>query len=124
MSSLLVLRAYLDLIHFDWLLTRGNFGALCGEVRNYPIERQQHPPVIEQICAVVDMACIWYWKEVRCLQRSAVTTCMLRRCGVPAQMVMGAQELPFRAHAWTEVDGRAIHERRDVQKIYAVLERC
>ena len=70
------------------------------------------------------MACIWYWKEVRCLQRSAVTTSLLRHCGVPAQMVIGALEIPFTAHAWTEVDGRAIHERRDVQKIYAVLERC
>lgn len=124
MSVLLVFRAYLDLITFDWLLARGNFGELCRQVRNFPTGRQQHPPVIDEVCSAIDMACVWYWKEVRCLQRSAVTTCMLRRCGVAAQMVMGAQELPFAAHAWTEVDGCAIHERRDVQKIYAVLERC
>jgi hypothetical protein len=53
-----------------------------------------------------------------------VTTCLLRTCGIPAQMVIGAQEFPFKAHAWTEVDGRAINERRDVQKVYLVWERC
>jgi hypothetical protein len=49
---------------------------------------------------------------------------LLRRCGIPASMVMGAQMLPFKAHAWTEVDGRAINERREVQKVYTAWERC
>jgi len=43
---------------------------------------------------------------------------------VPAQMVIGAQKLPFKAHSWTEVNGRAINERFDVQKVYGVWERC
>jgi hypothetical protein len=37
---------------------------------------------------------------------------------------LGAQTVPVKAHAWTEVDGKAINERRDVQRIYAVWERC
>lgn len=54
-------------------------------------------------------------KQVLCLQRSAVTTCLMRHNGLRATMVLGAQTLPFKAHAWTEVDGRAVNERRDVQ---------
>jgi hypothetical protein len=79
---------------------------------------------IDRVCAAVNYACVWYPKRVLCLQRSVVTTCLLRRCGVPARMVMGARSLPFKAHAWTEVDGRAINERRDVQRIYSPLEHC
>jgi hypothetical protein len=39
-------------------------------------------------------------------------------------MVVGAQKVPFKAHAWTEVNGQAINELRDVQKTYGVWERC
>jgi hypothetical protein len=39
-------------------------------------------------------------------------------------MVIGAVDRPFKAHAWVEVDGRAILEDRDVQSIYKVWERC
>jgi hypothetical protein len=86
--------------------------------RTYPAE------VITRVCQAVNLASIWYPKQVRCLQRSVVTTALLRRYGVPAQMAVGAQNIPFKAHAWTEVDGKAINERNDVQKIYSVWERC
>ena len=39
-------------------------------------------------------------------------------------MVLGAQKLPFKAHAWVEVGGRAINERSNVQTIYVVWDRC
>ena len=41
-----------------------------------------------------------------------------------AHMVLGAQKLPFKAHAWVEVDGQAINERSNVQATYAVWDRC
>ena len=122
---ILVLRAYLKLIHFDLYLARGNFAALCDKVRNCPIGRAQQPnSAVERICAAVDMASIWYWKEVLCLQRSAVTTCLLRRYGVGAQMMIGAQQVPFKAHAWVEVDGRVVNDRPYMREMYSVLDRC
>jgi hypothetical protein len=72
----------------------------------------------------VDLACIWYWKEALCLQRSAATACLLKEYGLPAQMVIGAQQLPFRAHAWVEVDGRIVNDKPYMSEIYAVLDRC
>jgi len=123
--SFLVLRAYLNLIHFDLFLARGNFSALYKKVRNYPTGRaaELRDP-IEKVCAAVDMACIWYWKEVLCLQRSAATACLLKRYGIPAQLVIGAQQMPFRAHAWVEVDGRVVNDKPYTPEIYAVLDRC
>jgi hypothetical protein len=124
MSSLVV-RAYLTLIQFDLYLARGDFQALYDRVRRHPI-RTASVPVnpVEHVCAAVDMACIWYWKEVLCLQRSAATTCLLKRSGVPAQMILGAQQLPFKAHAWVEVVGRVVNDKPYMREMYAVLDKC
>ena len=97
MSSL-ILKAYLELIHFDLYLVRGNFAALYDKVRNHPIRaRTPKPDTVERINLAIDMACIWYWKEALCLQRSAATACLLKKYGVRAQMVVGAQQMPFKA---------------------------
>ena len=123
--SFLVLRAYLTLIQFDLYLARGNFQALYDKVRGYPTGTMalSRDPV-EQVCAAVDMACIWYWKQVLCLQRSAAATCLLKQHGVPAQMILGAQQMPFKAHAWVEVGGRVVNDKSYMREMYAVLDRC
>jgi hypothetical protein len=123
--SFLVLKAYWKLIYFDLYLARGNFAALYDKVRKYPVGKQPATPVaVEQICSAVDMASIWYWKEVLCLQRSAATTCLLKNYGVLAQMVIGAQQMPFKAHAWVEVNGRVMNDKPYTPEMYEVLDRC
>ena len=121
----LVLQAYLGLIHFDFYLARGNFEALYNKVRNFPIGKKPASlNSVERVCSAVDMACIWYWKEALCLQRSAATACLLKRYGIPAQMVIGAQQMPFKAHAWVEVEGRVVNDKSYTAEIYGVLDRC
>jgi hypothetical protein len=121
----LVLKAYLKLIHFDLYLVRGNFAALHDKVRKYPVSnRPAAPDAVEHICSAIDMACIWYWKEALCLQRSAATACLLKQYGVLAEMVIGAQRMPFKAHAWVEVGGRVVNDKPYTPEMYAVLDRC
>lgn len=123
--SFLNLEAYLTLVVFDAYLVRGDFADLYGKVRNYPLgAATSGVNAVERICAAVNMACIWYWKEVLCLQRSAATACLLKKYGVPAQMVIGAQLIPFKAHAWVEVDGCVVNDRPYTPEIYTVLDRC
>jgi transglutaminase superfamily protein len=123
--SVLVFKAYGKLIHFDLYLVRGNFPALYEKVRNYPVRKQTRDPrSVEDICCAVDMACIWYWKEALCLQRSAATACLLRQYGVSAQLVIGAQQMPFKAHAWVEVEDRVVNDKPYMHEMYAVLDRC
>lgn len=120
-----MLRAYWKLIYFDFYLARGDFAALYARVRNFPLGRRViSPDIAERICAAVDMACIWYWKEALCLQRSAATACLLKQFGVPARMMIGAQQMPFKAHAWVEVDGRVVNDKPYIREMYAILERC
>jgi len=123
--SLLVARAYLKLIWFDFFLARRNFSALHEKVRGYhTAEKSLSPDSIQKICTAVDIACIWYWKEVLCLQRSAATACLLKAFGVPAEMVIGVRQLPFRAHAWVEVNGHVVNDKSYVREMYAVLDQC
>lgn len=120
-----MLRAYLKLIQIDLYLARRNFAAIYQKVRNYPIAKKPlSHDALERVCAAVDMACIWYWKEALCLQRSAALACLLKRYGVPAQMVIGAQQMPFKAHAWVEVDGHVVNDKSYTPELYAVLDRC
>jgi hypothetical protein len=122
---LLVLEAYLSLIRFDFYLARSDFESLYNKVRNYPARKQiSSIDSIKRICAAVDKACILYFKEALCLQRSAATACLLKRYGVPAQMVIGAQQMPFKAHAWVEVHGRVVNDKSYTPEMYAVLDRC
>lgn len=123
--SFLRLKAYLLLIYFDLYLAQSNFEALYERVRRFPVSKATFSEnAIERICSAMDMASIWYWKEALCLQRSAATACLLRRHGVPAELVIGAQQLPFKAHAWVEVDGHVVNDKPYMHEMYAVLDRC
>jgi Transglutaminase-like superfamily len=120
----LKLQAYRGLIQFDVYLAK-NFSALHEEIRSCRVRSVQRPEdIVQKVCAAVDIACTWYWKDVLCLQRSATTTSMLRQHGVHAELVIGIQQLPFRSHAWVEVDGRVVNDKEYVRETYLVLDRC
>jgi hypothetical protein len=122
---LLFWKSLIGLALFDALHLERNFSRLHRSILEWPVAIcSTSPDAVDRVCQAVNHACGWYPKRVLCLQRSFVTTCLLRNCGVQAELVLGAQKFPFKAHAWTEVSGRPINERRDVQSIYLVWERC
>jgi hypothetical protein len=55
-------------------------------------------------------AAVFYPRRALCLEQSLALVVLLRRRGVPAELKIGVQPLPFLAHAWVEVEGRAIEE--------------
>ena len=121
---LLLLQAYRELVRFQAYMSRNDFAALHKRVqrcarREVSVASNQ----IGQICHAMDVACVWYWTQVLCLQRSAATACLLRRYGADAQVVVGAQMMPFMAHAWVEVEGRVVNDKTHVVESYVVLER-
>src|SRR5438128_2055426 len=64
-----------------------------------------NPAVVRDLQQAVDRACVYYVVPVMCLTRAVATICVLRSAGITAELVTGVQRLPFRAHAWVEVDG-------------------
>jgi hypothetical protein len=125
MVFFLVVRAYIALMRFELFLARGNFADLYDAVGRRPCRKVEvRQGTTDKTCSAMDLACIWYWKQVLCLQRSAATACLLRAQGVPAELVIGAQHMPFRAHAWVEVQGRVVNDKPYTKEMYAVLDRC
>jgi hypothetical protein len=124
----LFFRAMFMLLTYDVLNLICRFQTLYSIVKDWKVvgkaPHSADSEVIDRVCTAVNYACVWYPKQALCLQRSFVTTYLLRKHGVSANMVLGAQKLPFKAHAWVEVDGHAVNERSNVQATYAVWDRC
>lgn len=125
-SFLCSLVAMAALVGVDIILKIAGFPVLYKIISRWPTHRFLAPSQlsIARICASVDTACRYYFKRTLCLQRSVVTTCLLRLAGNPAKMVIAAHVMPFHGHAWVEIDGVVVNDSDNVQKFYSVLDRC
>lgn len=119
------LTALFGLFAFDLLLRVRGFEALIRRVESWPTAEPHRTDqeICRRVCAMVTRAQVYYPKKAMCLQHSAVVTCLLRRRGVPAEMVLAAQEFPPKAHAWTEVAGTVVNDYRQVKTRYRELRR-
>ncbi len=119
----MVAAALLGLAVFDLILSILSLKILCSCVRRWPAKRSKSPDrsTVGRVCASVHRACVWYPKRTLCLQRSAVTTCLLRSYGVSAFLKIGVRPMPFQAHAWVEADGSVINDWPKVKKFYSSL---
>lgn len=123
-ARVLVFEAYRQLLAFEILLTRQHFALIRNRVRCFPLGRTTDSPnALERICTAVDVASACYWKQILCLQRSTATACLLKKHGFWAQVIIGTALLPFKAHAWVEIDRQVINDKPYVQDIYQVIDR-
>jgi hypothetical protein len=121
-----VIESWLLLLYFEFIMRFRGFKALNGIVRKEEVGRKRtlKPPGSVDLCRAMDLACVFYFTRVLCLQRSAATTLLLRRHGLEAEMVIGAQLVPFKSHAWVEIEGAVVNDKPYMLDIYQVLERC
>lgn len=120
--------AFVGLFAFDLLLRFRGFEALIKKVENWPTTKPHKTDAntaetCRHVCAMVNRAQVYYPKKAMCLQHSAVVTCLLRREGVPAEMVLAAQEFPPKGHAWVEFAGMVVNDKPTVREIYRTLRR-
>ena len=117
--------AFLGLLAFDLLLKFAGFQSLIKKVESWPTSepRTTNREVCRRVRSTVDRAQMYYPKKAMCLQHSAVITCLLRRRGVPAEMVLAAQEFPPKAHAWAEVLNEVVSDSPTVKLKYRELRR-
>jgi len=116
-----VISAFLALALFDLVLSRRSLKFLCRLVSKWPVKREgarRDPQLVGRVCTAVERACVWYPKKTLCLQRSAVTSCLLKSTGVSAEMVVGARVMPMLSHAWVEVDGEVVNDYPKVTTVY------
>lgn len=121
----ITLKALFCLLAYDLRLAVGGFPALYVHVRT---RRVRANPMVgvdsDRVCQAVAQACSWYPKRALCLQRSAVLVNLLRRSGVSADLVIGAGAMPFKAHAWVELNGLILNDKPSVRNRYVVIDRC
>ena len=119
------LTAFVGLFAFDLLVKFAGFEALIKKVESWPTAepRKTDREICRRVRATVDRAQMYYPKKAMCLQHSAVVTCLLRRRGVPAEMVLGARAFPPKAHAWAEVMNEVVSDSPRVKAKYKELRR-
>jgi hypothetical protein len=121
---LLYARVLWELIRYDLLLAcRGLQGVRPRQNRRAPAagagEAEMESAVVEAVRSVAP----FYWKPIRCLERSIVTARLMRQHGVLAEVVIGYRAAPFFSHAWVEVAGRVANDSPMYQRRLQVLER-
>jgi hypothetical protein len=122
----LILESWVTLLYFEFVLRFRGLQNVHDIVRVQRVHssRTSASPPASYLCHAVDLACVFYFKQVLCLQRSATAVILLRRYGWNAEMVIGAQVRPFKSHAWVELDRSVINDKPYMPEIYQELERC
>jgi hypothetical protein len=122
--ALLLSRLVKELFRYDLVMAIMGFR---GVRRPMPTREFRAPcgkPDLEAaICEAVRCIIPFYWKPVKCLQRSVVTARALRAYGIEADVVIGYRSSPFLSHAWVEVGGRIVNDSPVYQYRLQVLER-
>ncbi len=116
--------AFMMLVYVDLMMKVFGFPCLYDFLNNRtPSSRPADATVLRRIIDAVDRAASAYPKRAWCLQRSAVCVWLLRRRGIPADLVLGVRTFPFEAHAWAELAGRVINDTTSYIKRLLVLDR-
>lgn len=120
------LGAFFGLAFIDLFVGIAGFSRFFQLISAFPIRRKRIEDLDEarRVCVTVNRAATYYFKRAWCLQRSATSVCLLRHRGFAAELVIGAQKMPFYAHAWVEVNGQVVNDFQTVRKRYVVLTRC
>lgn len=76
---------------------------------------------LEQVSRRIRIADAIYPLGSACLERSLAALWFTRRAGLPTELRIGIQQLPFSAHAWVECNGTPFTDTADYLAQYRVL---
>jgi Transglutaminase-like superfamily len=126
-GRLLTLRALFWLFAYAFFLRTGGFQRIRRIVQlapfgsRTPCDGKFESEMCRQVCTAVDRAQVFLFWQAMCLQRSIVITRLLVMQGVNAETVIAAHLMPFKSHAWVEVNGEVVSDSPNVQRYYDVV---
>jgi hypothetical protein len=122
--ALMLSRLVKELFRYDLVMAILGFRGVRRRTATREFREARGKPDIESaICEAVACVIPFYWKPVKCLQRSVVTARALRAYGIEAEVVIGYRLAPFLSHAWVEVGGRIVNDSPVFGHRLQVLER-
>ncbi|HEX2076180.1 MAG TPA: lasso peptide biosynthesis B2 protein [Longimicrobium sp.] len=112
-----VLRCMAALAAVRLHLTLRGFGRSIQAARRWgagpDTARADEQALVERsVAALVTAAAVFPGRAI-CLEQSLALYVLLRRRGVPVELRLGVQAVPFSAHAWLELRGVPIEENAD-----------
>lgn len=123
LSARLTARAFLALARYDLASRLVGFRSIGWQLGKPAAARNPYGPQMTTfLCEAVNLAACFYFKPVRCLQRSAAIVHLLREYGIDGRLVIGYRPSPFLAHAWAEVDGRVVNDSQAYKGRLRVLD--
>lgn len=126
-GRLLTLRALFWLFAYAFFLRTGGFQRIRRIVQltpfgsRIPRDRKFEREMCRQVCTAVDRAQVFLFTQAMCLQRAIVITRLLVMQGLNAETVIAAHLMPFKSHAWVEVNGEVVSDSPNVQRYYDVV---
>lgn len=122
--TILVLRAFKELILYDILTKLGGFKRVRSYVLHTSRKELEAPlETVRHVVDAVDIASVFYYKRVMCLHRSFAAVRLMRKRGVKAELIIASRPLPFLSHAWVEVDNQIVNDKPGYKRKLQVLER-
>lgn len=122
-----IIKALLYLWKVDSLLKRKGIGGtlIAIEQALKPGKSYRVPSDFElnQLSDTLDVACAFYLKKVFCLAWASTFVLLALEKGWRCNLAIGAQSIPFYAHAWAECDGKVINDEPIIQQYLSVLLR-
>jgi Transglutaminase-like superfamily len=109
-KSVLVFTALYELLSYEVVDHLVGFNGLLNAIKRARTRGHRSSVESSDVCRAVDTAACIYFKPVRCLQRSMATARLLRRHGLPAELVIGYRAVPFLGHAWVELYGSVVND--------------
>lgn len=123
--KLLVIESWLALLFVDLTLRLRGFKTLHRLLQKREVTQiGKRGLSSEALSHAMDLACVFYFRQLSPLERSAAAALVLRRHGWPADLVLGVQIFPYESYAWVEVEGLIVNDNPNLPEIYQVLERC
>jgi hypothetical protein len=121
----LALQVWWELLRYDVNISLFGFGSVLAQLERCAVNSDYAGgrEVELETSRAMSIAMALYWKPVKCLQRSVVKARLLRRRGIPAELVIGYRPMPFFSHAWVEVQQRAIDDPQSYSRRLLILDR-
>lgn len=125
----LLLRAWIELLKTDLLLRTRPFPDLQQRAAQTLRKNQNGTPradwtVVVRYGRMVHRASRNHLYPMTCLRQALTLQILLARAGIAAELRIGARSAAgqIQAHAWVEVDGRPVENRRGETEGFAPLE--
>ena len=118
---LILIEAWRSLLGF-WLALRLKSFNTLSKTTYLPSKKKPTPP--PRLHQLIGWAAHLHLLPMTCLPKSLTLHRMLKRRGVDSQIKIGANKTPLgiSAHAWVEVDGKAIGESEITLATFNVLD--